>query len=171
MKTWSLATALLLLTIAPSARADLAPPVPKEPTYPLVVEAGPKVQEARLIIPQKMLGKLKSSLDEEGGDAYGAAGGRMHTIIAGAALALALTFGGLWLVRRGPTGGSRNLAMLISAVAFLSIGAAVWADRRPAPKPEVPRTDKVLIEITDKGDEIKLIVNKAKLAKLLEEKK
>jgi len=60
--------------------------------------------------------------------------------------------------------------VLFGTVAFLGIGAMVWADRRPAPNP-AQRTDRVIIEIVDKGEEIKLIVNKAKLAKALEEKK
>jgi hypothetical protein len=169
MKTWSLAALILVLAVAQTASADVPAPLPKEPTYPLVIEAAPKAQEARIIIPQKMLGKMKAGLDHDGSDASVAGSSRLHTIVAGSALALALAFGGLWLVRRGPT-GTRSLALLFGAIAFFGIGATLWADLRP-PVPVGNRTDKVIIEITDKGDEVKVIVNRAKLAKLLEEKK
>jgi len=166
MKTMPLAVALLFCLV-PAARADLRPPPPKEPTAPLVIEAGPKVEEARLIIPKKMLGDLKAELDRE--EKGGIAGtSRMQTIIAGVAMTMALAFSGLWLVRRGPN-GSRHLALLLGAVAFFGIGAAVMADRAPPRDPA--RTDKVSIQVTDKGDEVKLIINKAKLAKAIEEKK
>jgi hypothetical protein len=171
MRAWLIAALLLAFAFAPFARADRAPPPPKEPTFPLVIEAGPKVAEAKLVIPKKMLGTLKGALDSEGTDRYGSTLSPVHTIVAGAALALALTFGGLWLARKGP-GGSRSLGFLIGAVAFLGIGALAFADLRPAPRPvDSPRWDKVVIEVVDTGDEVKLVVNKAKLAKALEDKK
>lgn len=170
MKIWPVAVLFLACAFAPFAKADVPPPLPKEPTYPLVIEGHPKMAEAKLIIPRKMLGEMKGALDREGTDQYGSALSPMHTVIAGAALAMALAFGGLWLVRKG-AGGTRSLALLIGAVAFLGIGALAFADRRPAPRPETSRWDKVIIEVTDKGDEVKLIVNKAKLTKALEEKK
>jgi len=162
-----LAVALMLFA-CPAVRADVPVDPPKEPTYPLVIEAYPKVEEARLIIPKQMLGKLKAELDQE--EKGGIAGtSRMQTIIAGVAMTMALAFSGLWLVRRGPNGG-RHLALLIGAVGFFGIGAAVMADGAVRPD-RTPRTDKVVIQITDKGDEVKLIVNKGKLAKAIEEKK
>jgi hypothetical protein len=170
MKTWSLAALALMLAVAQTSRADVPAPPPKDPSYPLVIDAQPKAAEARLIIPQKMLGKMRSDAGQGNeNEASAFAPSRLQTIVAGAALAMAIAFGGLWLVRRGP-GGTRSLALLVGAVAFLGIGATLWADGviRPAP---VNRTDRVIIEITDKGDDIKLIVNKAKLAKLVEEKK
>lgn len=170
MKAWMFAALLLALVFAPFARADVPAPPPKEPTYPLVIEAYPKVAEGKLIIPRKMLGEMKGALDNEGSDRYGSTLPALHTIIAGMALAMALAFGGLWLVRKGP-GGTRSLALLIGAVAFLGIGALAFADRRPAPVPAANRWDKIVIEVTDKGDEVKLIVNKQKLSKALEEKK
>jgi hypothetical protein len=170
MKTWPFAVLLLGLAFAPLAKADVPPPPPKDPTYPLVIEAYPKVAEARLIVPRKMLGKVKAALD--GQETEQRAGlSPTHTIIAGGALAMALAFSGLWLVRKGP-GGVRSLVLLVGAVAFLGIGTALWADgviRRP-PVP-VNRFDRVVIEVTDKGDEVKLIVNKGVLTKALEAKK
>jgi len=170
MKTWPIAFLFLAIAFSPLARADVGPPRPKEPAFPLVIEADPKVAEAKLIIPKKMLGTLKGALDSEGADRYGSTVSPAHTIIAGAALALALTFGGLWLVRKGP-GGARSLSLLIGAVTFLGIGALAFANSGPPRPIEKPRWDKVVIEVVDNGDEVKLVVNKAKLAKALEEKK
>jgi hypothetical protein len=167
MRNWSCGALMLALVFAPFARADEAPPPPRKPTYPLVVEAGPKVAEARLIIPKKMLGVLKGGLDGNSSDQR-ASLPALHTMIAGGALAVGLAFGGLWLVRRG-NAGSRSLAILIGAVAFLGIGAFVWADLA-VPKPVMPAaTDKVIIEVVDQGDEVKLIINKDKLAKVVKD--
>lgn len=163
MNRWSIAAAVALLALVQIARADKAPPPPKENAYPLVIEADPKVQEAKLVIPRAMLGKMKAGLDEDRGSNLAST----NTVIAGAALTLALAFGGLWIVRRGP-GAARNTALLVGAVAFFGITGALSADLAV---PKLPaKTDTVIIEVVDKGDEVKLVVNKDKLVKVVEKK-
>ena len=186
MKTRSLAAALLCLFLAGLAQADLPgprprprpapvqplPPEPKVPTYPLVLEVRADVAEAKLEIPRKMLGMLKGELQLEEANPPAIAGTpRLHTIIAGSALALGLSFGGLWLVRRGQVSG-RTLGLVAGATLFLGIGAAVWADRapaRPRPAPQInapprsPRMNNVVIEVVDKGDAVKLVISADKL--------
>lgn len=190
MKKWSLTAALLCLSFAGLVHADIGPkppfrpgpvppaplpPAPKVPTYPLVIEASPNVAEAKLIIPRKMLGDLKGELPLEETNPTKVAGTpRLHTIIAGSALALGLAFSGLWLVRRNQV-SNRTFGLAIGGVLLLGLGAAVWADKGPRPRPaplppnqilpqlRSPRMNNVLIEIVDKGDSIKLVINQDKL--------
>src|SRR5262249_45709793 len=54
-----------------------------------------------------------------------------HLLIAGIAVSLALTFGGVWLIRKNGKGSMRGLALLIAAGATLTAGAIAWANAAP----------------------------------------
>lgn len=159
--------AVVLLIAADAVRADV-PALPRRETHPLVIEADPRMPEAKLQIPRKMLGKVKAALDAADGDTGYAEAPRSHTVLAGLSLALAVTFTGTWLVRRGSMNG-RTLAAVGGLVLFLGVGASLWADRAPA-RP-APRTNQVIIEIVEEGDSVKLTINNSELTKALEHKK
>ncbi len=159
----------------PPVPAPPLPPEPKVPTYPLVIEVSPNVAEAKLVIPRKMLGDLRGELPADQANPITVAGrSRLHTVIAGAALALGLAFSGLWLVRRG-RGSGKTFGIALGAVCLLGVGAAVWADLappRPRPGPvqapmRSPRMNNVLIEVVEKGDAVKLIVSPDKLSQTM----
>src|SRR5262249_37461385 len=95
----------------------------------------------------------------------GADAGRVPTAVAGIALAGAFVSGGLWLTRRSRTVAAASLA-------FLILGGALMADIR-VPRPEKPKStpvalpaslsigsDKLMIEVTNQGEVVKLIVPK-----------
>ena len=169
MRTWSLLAAALVLVLGRPVLADLpVGPLPSPNAKPFVIEADPNAKEAKLTIPREMLGKMKASAEQGNEDEAYASSARTHTIIAGVALTMALAFSGLWLVRRTP-GGSRNLALLIGALGFLGISGALYANKA-APKPAIDLTNFVIIEVVDKGDAVKLVVNKDKLSKVPEKK-
>jgi hypothetical protein len=194
MQRWIWTTAVVLALLAPAARADLKPanPVgPKKPpagplTAPIVVVVDDKATETHVQIPRALLGQLRA----DAGDAADPNTRRaealppLHLVVAGTALALALTFGGLWLVRARIRPTRSNVALLLVAITALAIGAtSLWADiavPKPKPKPDsgtadakVPAnganlTDKAVIEVVDKGDAITLIVNRDDLANVLQ---
>jgi hypothetical protein len=208
MNTWPrivLAFTLLVLSAA-SARADLIPPGGRDGRFPrpvpvpipgnvgpLVIEANDNVDEARLLVPRKLLVRRQAALDGDGdkmdalveveGDKPETAAAdplRFRTIIAGSALALALACGGLWFVRFRGRSGKAALPMLLATAALLGAGgAAVWGDvppirRPPQPPPFVqppiamPAGTRVRVVIVDQGDAVRLIVNRKVLAKAAE---
>jgi hypothetical protein len=162
---------------------------------PLVVVADENVKEARLEIPRKLLRSLRADLGEEQEPdtrrVEAAPLPRLHTILAGGALSLALVTGGLWLTRSRHRLAGRGLLMLLVAGGFLLLGSGVlWADLAPRPNPFGPRPnplpnpgmrpvvpvlpagitldDKVAIVVVDKGDAITLVVNRADLVRVVE---
>ena len=165
---------IAVLGLAEAARADFRADPPKPPvkkddgSVPLVVQIDPKATQGKLEIPRKLLGQAKADLGIE--TPAVASHTRLHTIAAGLSLTLAFVCGGLWLARpRGQFGG-RGLALLAGAGALLAIGSAslVWAD---APAPRIARPpvadSRVIIEVVDKGDVVKLTINRAQLANLM----
>jgi hypothetical protein len=193
MQRWIWTTAFLAL-LAPAARADLKPANPAGPkkppagplTAPVVVVVDEKATETHLQIPRALLGQLRADAGDAGDPNTRRAEALppLHLVVAGAALALALTFGGLWLVRARVRTSRSNVALLLVAVTALAIGAtSLWADiavPKPKPKPDsgtvdvkLPAnganlTDKAVIEVIDKGDAITLIVNRDDLANVLQ---
>jgi hypothetical protein len=174
MKVWS--SAVLLLILAGNVRADVPGPRPKPvPPNPnavnFVIQFDDKVSEAKLVIPKQFLApKAKADLGTDDGTGIAGAS-KIQTIMAGLCLALALGFGGLWMVRhRGQVSG-RALGLLLGAVGFLALSTTGWADFAPpvkkgtvpAPVPfPVPANlnGKVLIEVVEKGDTVRLIINR-----------
>lgn len=104
------------------------------------------------------------------------AGGKLKTMMIGLALALSLSFGGLWLSRQSGAGPRRFTSLLVFATVMglgLGFGAA-WANRappmppvQPKPQPAVPGKlpvvnsfDGVRVELSQQGDTIRLILPK-----------
>ena len=112
----------------PAPQPAPLPPEPKTPTYPLVVESGPNIAEARLIIPPQDArpDERRAGTAGIGSLHRGRRPCRLHTIIAGSALALGLAFSGLWLVRRV---NGKTLGLAVGTIVLFGVGAAVWADR------------------------------------------
>src|SRR5262249_50127172 len=194
MHRWIWTTAVVLALLAPAARADLKPANPAGPrkppagplTAPVVVVVDDKATETHLQIPRALLGQLRADAGDAGDPNTRRAEALppLHLVVAGAALALALTFGGLWLVRARARTARSNVALLLVAVTALAVGAtSLWANAaapQPKPKPDsgavdvkLPAnganlTDKAVIEVIEKGDAITLIVNRDDLANVLQ---
>jgi hypothetical protein len=143
----------------------------------LTVEVDDRVKEARLQIPANLLPPAAPAAP-----ARGAAAWHLPTVVAGVALTLSLTTGGLWLLRRGSARRAAAAGLLLGL--FALGGTALLADippggglRRPRPPaPPAPAGTLLLpadvrlppnlvLEVVAKGDGVKLIVNKAALGK------
>lgn len=184
---WFAALVVMCFSLG-AARADIPGPGPRprppfpprerpeqvatEPTAPLTILTDDNAKEPRLIIPRKLLASWDKPSNERGMLELSP----VHTMIAGLSLSGALVLGGLWLVRGRGRLGARGLAVLIGTAILLGVGVtAVWANRPPPPPREKPVTvdgvtfDKVQVEITDKGDSVRLILNKSHLAKVSEQ--
>jgi hypothetical protein len=167
----------LLGAVAWSARANEAapPPDPVRPentpaAAPFVIVVDDGAQQPRLEIPRKVLSSLRAAGDTQDGDTRRAGIlPQLHTIIAGVALSLAVTLGGLWLVRSRRRGTGPHPALLITALALATVGGVLWANV-PAPPPprDVPAgisvTDKMTVQVANEGDAIRLIVSSKQLA-------
>jgi hypothetical protein len=161
---------MVLLGAASAVRADLRPPPKPTPDavkigareVKLVVEVDDRATDARLIIPAGLLTDTKKRAD---------AGWGWPMIMAGVALTAALVSGGLWLVRRG----ARKAAAVVLVVALLAFGGSLlYADVavKPPPKPTpvtlpagLTLSDKLVLEVAEKGDDVKLVVPSAMLIK------
>jgi hypothetical protein len=167
MRRWTLLPVCVFLALTVStARGNEAPPPKPESIkigardVKLVVMVDEKAKTARLIIPQGLLTDDKRRSD---------AG--VPTILAGLALTLAFVSGGLWLARTR----ARKVAAAILVVALLAFGtAALYADLVVRPKPEpkaitlpagITLSDKMTLEVAEKGDTVKLIVNSSMVVK------
>jgi hypothetical protein len=164
---------LLLLGLA-STVAGNGIPVPRPRPAPvlkagvndvkLVIEIDNSVKTPRLVIPTALL------LDFAGGAApKKSAGLDVPTIVAGMALALSFTCGGLWLVRRGQ---ARRAALVVGLASLVAFAGSVSADLLPKgpPKPvpvrlpaSVRLPERLEMELVPRGDSMKLIVNSAML--------
>jgi hypothetical protein len=166
MRRWILAALplVILLGAAPAVRADAAP-MPGDPQpqkAKLVIEVDAKAKQPRLIIPTSLMTPKKIP-----GQVNNAS-----TIIGGVALTLAVVSVGFWFIRKGP---GRNVAAAVAVVSLFALGvSALYADiGPPRPKPPVPvklpadlqLQEEIMVEFVEKGDAIKLIVNKATPAK------
>jgi hypothetical protein len=173
MRRWIFAAVpvLVLFGALPAVRADRVPdepPAPAAQKIKLVVELDANAKQPRLVIPRSLANPPKKA----------GAGLNVPTIVAGVALTLAMVSAGFWFIRRGP---GRSVAMIVVFVSLFALGvSAVYADVGPGPRPRPPLppaaaaiklpadvqlTEDVLVEFTDKGDAIRLIVNKANVLK------
>lgn len=107
---------------------------------------------------------------------------RNHLLIAGLALTLSLSMGGLWVMRRYGRGSARALVLLVAAGATLAGSTVAWANVPPPKKfdtpPPLPAAlptvfdGKVTLEIVfGGGDTIRLVLDKATYEKLKEKPK
>jgi hypothetical protein len=151
---------LLLFGTLSAVRGNEAPPKPPETgaqKAKLVVEVDPNAKQPKLIIPRSLANPPKKA----------EAGIGLPTIVAGVALTLAIVSAGFWFIRRGP---GRSIAAAVVVVSLFVLGvSALYADVAVKPKPpatvklpaDVQLQEDVLIEFTDKGDAIRLVINKA----------
>jgi hypothetical protein len=154
----------------------------------LVVTVEDQAETARLLIPRKLVRAWQhASLATPRDSAVASARGwSLSTLIAGLALALSLTVGGLWLTGRLPRFGGRGAALLLLAVLALGVvGALVRADVPPGPSPRpyiplnVPKEfaaepltlkGKVEVEVVPEGEVIQLFLPRSMLAPLANQK-
>jgi hypothetical protein len=167
--TWAVLALLALSASSPSARGNLrvfrpseAPPGPHQ--VKLVLEVDDSVKEPRLQIPRALLRLFPAAQPRRGAGAW-----HLPTVVAGVALTLAFASGGLWLLRRSP----RTAAAALLLALFALGGAALWANapvfqNAPAQAPDVLQLPtgirlpgKIVLEVVDGGDSVKLIVNKS----------
>lgn len=174
------AALVILLATATLAFGDLA--LPKESPAPapsktiktnLVITPDGNAWNARLQIPRSSLRQLRAALDNvPGDDAVGqsVARGSTATIMAGLCMFLAVSFGGVWLVRSGHSRNQKAVAVIAMAVAL--VGATAMITRGNAAPPPgwkwqrlpqnlnggVATTGTVEVEIVPDGNSIKLIV-------------
>jgi hypothetical protein len=142
----------------------------------LTVEVDDRVKEMRLQVPANLLPPAAPTAPARGAGAW-----HLPTVVAGVALTLSLTTGGLWLLRRGTTRRAAAGALLLGL--FALGGAALFANApmfvRPVPQFAAPAgppatlllpadvrlSPNIVVEVVEKGDGVKLIVNKAMLGK------
>jgi hypothetical protein len=155
---------------------------PKESPSPVVqksirtsLEIAPDANawNARLQIPRSSLRQLRAALDNVPGDdsvGQSVARNSTGTIMAGLCMFLALSFGGVWLMRSGHSRNQKAIAVIAMAVAL--VGATAMITRGNAAPPPgwkwqrlpqnlnggVATTGSVDIEIVPEGSSIKLIV-------------
>ena len=173
------AAVVLLLASAVIVFGDLALPKASPSPVPsktikttLVVAPDLNTWTARLQIPRSSLRQLRASLDNvPGDDALGTTSrNRTGTIMAGLCMFLAVSFGGVWLMRSGQSRNQKAVAAIAMAAALL--GATAMITRGNAAPPPgwkwqrlpqnlnagVATTGQVEVEIVPEGDSIKLII-------------
>jgi hypothetical protein len=191
----------LALGLSSPAAADIAPgPRPRPPVRPqpaqikevaVKVEVDEKAKGPKLVLPANAFniggpafnGPF-GQLEQENGDGVATAHEptpekpQNHILIAGVALALAFSCGGLWLVRRNGKGSVRSLTLVIAAGATLAAGAIVWGNaappfKNPAPQPPKPTPSfpaayegKASVEVTFGQGPVRLILDKESYEKL-----
>lgn len=168
------AMTIVLGALATPALANKAPPQfdppasPKPPAPRLVIERVDNIKEATLVIPRKYLPAQKNADAAEKADA-GLSPTR--TVVAGIALALAIGFGGMQLIRR--RGGMKTLAavLLLGGGALALAVTQAQADIPPFPRPKPPPEPQpapvvplpigvpVVVQIVEEGNVIKLIAS------------
>ena len=193
---------ILLALFADKLRADVAPsfrlpwmkkPVPKSPppppaftTEPFVVEFLDDDKEGVQPVLQLTPGFYKSlrkiAMDDVPNDIQKAEAPAdevppMRWAVAGAAFAIALGMGGLWLRQSGSNIWKMRLALLLGLSAAGTMGGAVvLAARPPEPKaeskaqpPKAPIENQVRVELIDqKNDMVKIRISRKQMEKLLE---
>jgi hypothetical protein len=191
---------LIIVGAGNGARADVLPffrkpgppkpppPPPAFPAEPFTIEVlgeNEGVQPVLQITPNfyKALRKLAlddaQPTDRQITEAAGPEAPRLRLVIAGLALALAISAGGLWLRR---SGGARvmKLAVLLGVTAILG-SAAIMATPPLKPKPEpemkaqlppLPIENRLRVELIDqKSDAVHLRVSRGYLERLVEANK
>jgi len=164
-----------------------------------------KADQARLLIPRRFVFERRADAGNGFDDkSLGAARpSPLHLAVAGLALSLALTFGGLWLVRSRVHLRARNVALLLTTCTLLALGGVLLANGPPpgsrvggtgnntgnntggfgglgggqggaippqvvALPPGILASDKVVVEVIEKGDAVVLVISPAMKAKLAE---
>jgi hypothetical protein len=173
MKHSLLAIVGVFLASASLVWADIPSPRPapvKDGSVPMVIETvDGRPAPARLVIPKKLMGQMKAGLDthDDTAVAHGKTS-RLSMFLAGIFLTLSVSCTGLWLSRQRLV-GPRTVAIILVGVALLSLGGAVLWANGPAPgiRPAPDTSDRVIIEVVDQGEAVKLIVHKSRLTKVV----
>jgi hypothetical protein len=135
---------LLMLVSGIETRADLAkPPDPATKKGKVVFHSGLTIEpdsntyEAKLQMSPETLGRLRAALNNLPADdstAQAITQNPTRTVMAGFSLFLALSFGGVWLVRSGSTRGQKVLAAVLIGAAVLGAAAIITrANAGPPP--------------------------------------
>ena len=182
-----LKTSLLMLLLAAgpafgnAAPPDFKPPQRQTPRQPLRIRSTDSQVEApvriwknsrqkttRIQIPAAVLARLQADKDGKVSQVSPQKNHVSRTIVAGLSLAMAAACGFVLLGRKGSR--STNVAVITFLVLSLTVAGGAIADLRvpdePSvrPQPQVPgqvlsrKSDKVIIEITEKGKAIEVIL-------------
>jgi len=175
MKNWLCVCVAVLLTssllradIAPGPRPRPAPPV-ADKSVPFTIEAVDGNGPTRLIVPRKFAAGARAALDIQN-DAVAEAPSKTPTVLAGFFLTLSMVCGGLWVVRSRNVLGTHTVVGILVGVAFLAIGSAVLFANAAPFQPVAPVravNDRIIIEVVENGDAVKMIVPKARLARVM----
>ena len=156
--------------------AKTAKPEPAAVDATLQIEFSSREKTARLLVPRNELNKLRAELDalDGGGGATFSGISRAQTIAGGLFLSLAVVFGGVWFVRSGKNApkkvriaaaGAVLLASgALASIAFANIGPPTTADitsrifNAESFRHPLGLQGAVKLEITDRGDRLRLIV-------------
>jgi hypothetical protein len=196
MSTWlRIIPVLTLLAVAGIALADIAPPRPGVPLprpvppavpvgqpksvsspYPLEIALDDNAKEAHIYIPLTVFRRADLGPGEQ--TEQRAEMPQLPTIMTGLCLAMALGFGGLWMVRhRGSSMGRTAAAVLVAGILGAVGSAVVWANGA-APRvaglqpPPAVASDRIILEIVNRPDNtVKIVVSKKQLEKVLEDAK
>lgn len=192
---------LLILIITPAADADIARPKSSPNAREtrvvlntvLQIVPDPKINDARLQIPQSELQSFRAALDSAAGNttvATSISASPTRTIIAGLLLFASVSIGGVWLARsRGKNGETTRAKKVVAAIliGMATLGAAAVITRGNAGPPGYyrwrnlpqsltegrPMSGSVVVEIVpddpNSGSEIKLLIPLRKSAKPGEE--
>jgi hypothetical protein len=177
MKTrWWLA-AWLLVFPAGLVRADVpgplfgprkhhGPPIDVHPAnaVPVVIEACDTITEPRLVVPRPLLARAKKLVPERA-----VLPGPAPTVVAGLALTAALSAAGLCLARSKGRALTVVLALGV-ACAFGAGQALLFADppppNLPPPPPLEVQFDHTVVEVVERGTEVRLLLPRARLGEL-----
>lgn len=159
---------LLGSLLLPSPASGDIPPiesnVPEKPTkrvstaeVPFTITADRRAKTNRLVIPKKFLDNTRAVSSSPFG--------KIQTVIAGTAIALAVAGGAFLLLRRRQRGTQVAVSGLLIGLTGLVVSQLATADIAP-PISDVPRAWKqvaagqqnVTIEIVEKGDSVQLIL-------------
>jgi hypothetical protein len=155
--------------IFPQPQPVMPQPAPKaaEPA-PLVIKIDDDAKRAKLQIPYEAIGVVRAALDAAEEPTQTAGAGSLPTVASGCALALAVSFLGLWLVRSGDSFRKRGLVLGAVAMIVLAAGSAtIGADK--GKKEAVDPSETVVVEITkERGVPVTLTITKARLTKAIE---
>jgi hypothetical protein len=120
--------------------APLLPPLRRTVGTTLTIEVAPGAPFTTLQLPRQVLADLQTASlpAEESPAPTGADLGRLYTLAAGLALALALTVAGLWAVRSRGRFGVGGLALLLAVIAAAGVSCFNFGRKETMPQPPQP---------------------------------